>query len=462
MKILYYNWTPLHVQRVGGGVAVYLENLITSLATTGGDITVLTSGYYYDNSSSLYIKKDVDETLCKSYTLVNSPAPAPLGIVSPKVLQKIMADTQCKDLIYNFIKEHGPFDVIHFQTLEGISPNVLSLKEEFPHTRFIHSIHDYGLFCPNVKFWNARDENCVTVGTKENCRACMLSAESLPLSHYLSDRNRKRSKLYNFFFQKIWGINRKLRKCFISKAAIDRYNSIYQAYRSFCVEKINKYIDVELAVSKRVKDIASIYGIKSEKIKVSYIGTKVAEKALGHSNSLFDGESLTLLFMGYADKVKGFDFLVDALRDVNPDISSKVVLKFASKITPLGKAKLDSLKDKYKDIILFNGYTHSDLPEICKNVNIGVVPPMWEDNLPQVTIEMVANGIPVITSNNGGAKELNSHPSFVFSSKIDFISKFETIYKNPSLLDDYWNYSAKLTTMDEHINHLKEIYSLCK
>lgn len=33
MKILYYNWTPLHVQRVGGGVAVYPENLITSLST---------------------------------------------------------------------------------------------------------------------------------------------------------------------------------------------------------------------------------------------------------------------------------------------------------------------------------------------------------------------------------------------------------------------------------------------
>ena len=36
MKILYYNWTPLHVPRIGGGVAVYLENLINSFISSGG------------------------------------------------------------------------------------------------------------------------------------------------------------------------------------------------------------------------------------------------------------------------------------------------------------------------------------------------------------------------------------------------------------------------------------------
>ena len=109
-------------------------------------------------------------------------------------------------------------------------------------------------------------------------------------------------------------------------------------------------------------------------------------------------------------------------------------------------------------MIIYNGYTHADFPEIFKGVNLGVIPPVWEDNLPQVTIEMIANGIPVIASSNGGAKELNDHPAFVFKDKSDFISKLEDIYKKPSILTDYWKYSKKLTAMSDHINQLKEIY----
>lgn len=88
--------------------------------------------------------------------------PAPLGIVPSSVLKDIMEDTKCKDVFNKFVEEHGPFDVIHFQTLEGISPNVLSLKEKYPNTKFLHSIHDYGLFSPNVKFWKFGGVNCVT------------------------------------------------------------------------------------------------------------------------------------------------------------------------------------------------------------------------------------------------------------------------------------------------------------
>lgn len=64
---------------------------------------------------------------------------------------------------------------------------------------------------------------------------------------------------------------------------------------------------------------------------------------------------------------------------------------------------------------------------------------------------MIANGIPAITSINGGAKELNAHPDFVFSDKKDFVTKLEFIFNNPSKLEDYWNYASKLPTMDNHI-----------
>ena len=38
MRVLYYNWTLLHIPRIGGGVAVYLENLINSFISSGGGL----------------------------------------------------------------------------------------------------------------------------------------------------------------------------------------------------------------------------------------------------------------------------------------------------------------------------------------------------------------------------------------------------------------------------------------
>lgn len=462
MRILYYNWTPLNVHYIGGGVAVYINNLISSDIASLGGVTVLTSGYFYDKTRKPYIRKQIETTKYESYELVNSPAPAPLGIVPPVVLDRIMKDTQCKDIIDKFIEEHGPFDVIHFQTLEGISPNVLSLKKKYPQIAFIHSIHDYGLFCPNVKFWRVEKQNCVTAELQENCRQCMLYAENIPLHHYLIYREKAESKYSNFLFRIQRKLNSLVKSTLIKKSTVERYNDIYHSFRLFCVENINKYIDMELAVSQRVKEISIKYGIRPEKLNVSYIGTKVAGNALGHSVYPFDGKKLTLLFMGYASTAKGFNFLIDALDCCDVNIAANVTLKFASKMSTSSRNMLKRLRGKYKDIIIYDGYSHSDFPKIFKDVNLGVIPPMWEDNLPQVAIEMIANGVPVITSNNGGAKELNKHPQFVFYNKSDFISKFENIFRNPSILIDYWNYSSNLTTLDDHIKQLKEIYSLCK
>ena len=48
------------------------------------------------------------------------------------------------------------------------------------------------------------------------------------------------------------------------------------------------------------------------------------------------------------------------------------------------------------------------------DVDLGVVPHLWEDCYPQVTVEFVCNGVPVIVSNLGGAKEVSSQPDFEF------------------------------------------------
>ena len=82
--------------------------------------------------------------------------------------------------------------------------------------------------------------------------------------------------------------------------------------------------------------------------------------------------------------------------------------------------------------------------------------------MPQVAIETIANGVPVLTSCYGGAHELNGHPDFVFKDGMELQFKLLKIKKDRTLLSDYWNYSSKLTTMAMHIKELSSIYGVDK
>jgi hypothetical protein len=45
---------------------------------------------------------------------------------------------------------------------------------------------------------------------------------------------------------------------------------------------------------------------------------------------------------------------------------------------------------RFRAITLHDGYTHAGLDRVLEGVQLGIVPPIWEDNLPQVAIEMVS------------------------------------------------------------------------
>lgn len=458
MNILYYNWAPINTDKIiGGGVTVYLKNLIsyfqTQINNQEVNITYLSSGYYYDKSTKkTYIKKGPTNLGFNVYTIVNSPILAPHG------LTKDMYITMCHDKeiveIFNaFIKETGPYDIIHFNSLEGISPQVLSLKLKYPQTKFIHTIHDYGIFCPNVKFWTKNNTNCVKDNNRPTCSDCRKLVESIPSS--LIKLRRSAIKKEKILFYRLLTKTMSILRLYNPSR---QFKDIYEQYRALCIQNINNYVDIEFVVSQRVGEIAEKYGINKNKIKIAYIGSKVAEH-IHPPKSKTDG-FFTLLYMGYMSEAKGFNLYISALDKLNDQLSSQIDLKFASKITNKKLyEKALKLNKKFHKVTFYNGYTHSDFPMIMKNVTLGVVPPQWEDNLPQVTLEMIANGIPVLTSNNGGAHELNNHSMFTFRGENDLINKIETIFNNKFLLEDYWKYSIPLTTMQQHVEQLIRIYN---
>lgn len=460
MKVLFYNWTPFNTPSIGGGVAVYIKNLLCWLSEHKDkynvEVSFLSSGYFYDNTDRPYIRVEKEWKNVKMYTLINSSVIAPLSAAATQ-LNQIDDDTMSKRLFSEFIKKYGPFDVIHFHSIEGLSTNVFELKKDYPNTRFIYSVHDYGLVCPNVKLWSIKNRNCYSNWSERDCGVCMRKYASYSLKWIKDMRPVKcgeKEKTPAVGVRFIHSLIRFYRQKFSYRFS----NECVSGLRARNIDLINKYADAVLCVSKRVKDIMEFYGIKSEIVHVNYIGTRVAERVDYSLRTNPNSDMFTLLYMGYASVNKGFFDYLDTLEKLPSEECKCINLKFASKIdNKFILDRLEKLKTKYNSLTLYNGYTHEDFANIMKDVNLGIVPPLWEDNLPQVTIEMISNGIPVLTSSHGGAHELNAHPDFMFIDG-ELGQKIINIIHNRNLLGKYWTYAQKLTTMDEHVYNLMKIY----
>lgn len=473
-KILVYNWIPFDEKEgKGGGVTVYTKNLIEYLSKDPAfEVYFLSSGRAYDSlTDDIYIEKttNIYEGNCHSYQIVNSPVLSS-GHLSFPYPEDMQQDRKLKRIVKKFLIEIEGVDIFHFQNLEGLSLSVLELKNDFPNMRFIYSMHNYYPFCPQVMLWQQNKYACV----EKDCGRCCV--ECVPLDVF------KEKVIYNqqIVFDREHGREiseekieqqKKLEKTYALKATnrslsnieINNLQDIFGNYRKNNVAYINKYIDVVLAVSKRVADISLEFGIEKEKIQVSYIGTKVAEKqTFSPANPHIEHSVFTICYMGYMRYNKGFYFLLDALEQIPTILAKQINVVLATKIeNQKVKERIRRLKEKFAGFQNYSGYTHDDMKKILKGVNLGIVCPLWEDNLPQIAIEMKAQGIPVLCSNKGGAQELTKSKDFVFEagSIDDFIVKLTNIVNHKVSLNSYYEKSMKLVTMDDHVKELKSIYS---
>lgn len=469
MKILFYNWSDLNGKNVGGGVGVYQKNIIDAFSKYyDNKLYFLFSGEVYSPvSRKPYIKKTRKQyPNCETYALINSTVIAPAW-TNYYNIESYLDDTDetILNLVADFIRSKGGFDVIHFNNIEGLPLNILKLKESFPDTKIIFSIHNYFPFCPSVNLYDfSKHKICENFNNGNGCMHC----------HEINIRQTEfKAKIRNFSkkISPIIGLLRLFHKKDIKRRAENftkRKNSfnsnLFKEYRKKNIEYLNKYADVILSVSKRVKELATIYGINPDKNFVSYIGTKVADtQAHAQAYPYQKGNIMNIAYLGYLREDKGFFFLMDALKSLPLDKSERISIKLIAKgiNEPFIQPEINKLREKYASVITIDGYTHENFKELLTGVNLGIVPVVWEDNLPQVAIELVSVGIPILASSSGGPSELSSSKYFKFevADVKDFNNKLIYLLDHPEIFGDFWKHKMKLVTLEEHVEELLNFYT---
>lgn len=496
-RILYCNWEPYFEQSMqGGGVSIYCRNLIDYLTHQDNyQVSFLYSGIDYTYlRRHPYIKqvRNQRHPQVPSFSLVNSPIVAPscfsfhdpIGSIQNPGLEKCFQQ---------FLAEQEPFGIIHFHNLEGLTANCLKLAKESG-AKVVFSLHNYWAVCPQVNLWKLESSPCTNYFEGRACGACLPKKVDSDLELTLRKLNHLGSllgqdkqsltlrlvkNLYKGFYSKLWyQLIARTKSPFkkpldMTGTELPQQADLYRRRRQEIISIVNRYVDVALSASERTTSIYQQYGVDPGRLATQYIGSKATQFPVPIDNprAYSPGQPFQLIYMEPSRIDKGFYFLLEQLRSLPESELSNLDLVIASRITEVAemamaveqKGQLLSLAQSLHRFRYYPGYSYDSIPSMLNGIHLGVVPPLWEDNLPQVTFELLACRVPVMCSNRGGAQEFVRHPAFIFDPAIegDFQSKLCTIRENPHLLTEFWLKARQSVPIEQHLKELSEVYNSC-
>ncbi|MCC6002094.1 MAG: glycosyltransferase [Pararhodobacter sp.] len=494
MRVLFYNWVDhMDPDRRGGGVSVYQRNLIHALADVPGIETAsLSSGLAQTLRPGpprwALVGRDALVPGHLRHEIINSgllsPAHADFG--SPAQINHARTEATFLD----FLRQTGPYDVIHFNNMEGVPATVLARIKQQTSARLVLSLHNYYPFCPQVNLWHQESANCTDFDEGRRCVTCLPVAPNRRVARLALALSSQRGLLGGVpggrqlgralwpAMRLAWHGYRRLRgggtpaspqpeaggPATPAAGVSPAQGTAYAKRRQQMVALINQHCDAVLCVSDRVRQIAAHHGITPALLHTAYIGTREARH--WHSSTpaqqfLAEDGTLHLAYLGYMRADKGFPFLLDALSALPAPVLARLRLTIAARTGAAGlMARLQALAPRLASFQHLDGYTHDTLDKVLDGVALGVVPVMWEDNLPQVAIEMHARHIPLMTSDLGGAQELGRCPALVFRAgdRGDFARVVESILRGAVVPGDYWQQAMAPVTMQAHLAQLLPIY----
>lgn len=326
--------------------------------------------------------------------------------------------------IESIIRTENP-DLIHIHMMLDIDERLYKILKKY-NIKYIISLHDYSLLCPKIQMFE-NNRPCKKVG--ENCKKCAYFLEQKYFLKKLAD---------------ILKINKK-----IGKKSSSKFLKMYEHNK-----KLLENAELLLPVSNRVKEIYEESDIKN-KYAVLHIGNITANQFKKYeSPKRTKNDKIKLVMLGNFSHIKGGDEFVRISQSLNQNFE----LYFLGRSTDE-----DKLKMKSNGIIDKGSYKQADLPKLLKEYDFGCVLSVWEDNAPQVVMELLNNNIPVIGTQMGGIPDFikDGHNGFLYDpySEKSFnkmINKLKKI-KRPDVERMKQNIE-RTTTPEEHFEKLDTIY----
>lgn len=450
MNILHYSLGFPPFRR--GGMTQYCLDLIAAQAKIGHKVALLWPGRLYNLGPKSKIEKKQrynleDDLFCESYELFN-PLPVPLmdGIRIPEMY---LIEKE-KETYKRFFRNHT-FQVLHIHTFMGLPAEIIEAAQEAS-VKVVFTSHDYFPICPRVILFH-NGENC---NNNENCSDCVNCN-----SHGLSLK--KMQILQSDFYRRVK--ENTLVKVMRKQHNRKMYDTVEQTKEKTILDepKRREYQELRQKNLRILENLDIIHFNSENTLQVyrnhGYSGENAAVISISHGAIGNHKQKRTVCrpvrfgYMGPLTTHKGYGILRAACDDLWAGGQHNFQVHIFE--------QLDNIPPY---VVCHSPYKYEDLPAIMNLIDVDITPSEWVETFGFNVLEALSYGVPVITTDRVGAKDLveNGQNGYVIKADKSALENIMNhLIQEPEKIETMNKYiiqKTKIKTMSQHSKEIEMLY----
>lgn len=376
-----------------GGLVAYIEDLMRAQARDGVSVAYFFAGRYYPwrrRTRLLAWGRDGISMLeVVNSALVDHGYQPDLELSEPRI----------EALLSNVLTHVRP-DVVHVHELAGLPSSVLDIVREAG-VPTVMTLQDYFALCPAFKLYDATGQVCTRHQVGAECVATLAREDRSPA--LMADATLRYSLQQSAWLKRLPRQEGAVSRITEALAAVGRRRrrfaqpDAYQRRRDVNVARLNR-VDRLVAMSSRVRELYVQLGVEpnrivTDQLTLAHIEHLKPRRSVEHRPVVF------ATLGGGESEAKGARVLLDAaamLADLAASGRLRVIL--FGYVAPA----FAELAANIEGVDLGGSYTPRDQDERLAEVDVGIVPSVWEEAYGYAGIELLAMGIPVIANAIGG------------------------------------------------------------
>lgn len=453
MKALHYLFGLPPVR--GGGLIKYALDLAEEQRKQGLDVCLMIPSEMRKNKPTIILKKKYSGFGC--YHIIN-----PIIVTCGKKINDMTLLCKTGDIkIYiEFLRKVSP-DIIHIHSLMGLHSSFLQAAKQL-NIPIVYTTHDYYGLCPKCSKMASNGAECKEDGSM--CELCMGSSTSM------ASLQRQHMQYYvwlkkNFFVNwleyskgllglKLWLRNNKKKHTELAnikniKDNSDSFQKLNQYYREMFA-----YITFFHFNSTQAEDVyrKALKNINGKVINISNHSVADNRKLRSY------GRILKLAYLSNRQTIKGYEVLLDTLDRLYDKGYHDFECHIYCNEDRLGTPYLRTHKP----------YIEKNMHKVFGNMDLLIVPSLWKETFGMVVLEAISYGVPVIISNNVGAKDilrLNKGIGIIADLENDENALYDAIkkvYEDRQVLVQMNENIIKAQLDLDYGNHVRELLELYK
>lgn len=404
------------------GVVIYAESIMAAQAASGHEVSYFFPGRHYPFVRRPRVRRWRRDGVAM-YEWVNSPLVVGRihGTARP---DETLQHAPTEAAFARVLAELRP-DVVHVHDLGGVPSSLVGIARRAG-AATVMTIHDYFPLCPTVRLYDVDKNICRRARPGDTCVRCCARAprdnveERLMTYWYYRKRLRHgvpgldalvRTRLAARANTQLIELASRVVTAGAGKEApgaaaasvapADPAASVeaYDRRRAVNVERMGE-LDLLLPVSQRAAEIYAGFGVSTDRMRVLTITAEHLERLRPRRAEQPGAPVVFATLNGASSREKGANLLVDALGALDrAGLAGRYRLRVYGRMAPDVEPHLHA----HGDVDVMGDYTSDQLDEILEEVDVGVMPSVWEELYPIVALEFMAKGIPLLTNPLGGA-----------------------------------------------------------